>query len=105
MSERTALAPDADRISHPYRVTPIFDAESLPAALRRAHSTKPDVWGIIRVLEGALHYRIEDDSSAAVVLTPSNPGFIQPGQLHSVAPIGAMKMRVEFYDRAPSLLP
>ena len=29
-----------------YRRTPIFDQDSLPAALRRRHTTKDDVWGL-----------------------------------------------------------
>jgi tellurite methyltransferase len=34
----------------PYKRTPEFTSESLPAALREAHRTKPGVWGKIVVL-------------------------------------------------------
>lgn len=34
--------------------TPVFDENTLPAALRREHRTKPGVWGVIRVLDGRL---------------------------------------------------
>jgi tellurite resistance-related uncharacterized protein len=36
----------------PYKRTPVFDENTLPAGLRREHRTEPGVWGIIRVLEG-----------------------------------------------------
>ena len=38
----------------PYRSTPVFDADSLPEALRREHRTNAGVWGGVRMLEGAL---------------------------------------------------
>ena len=37
-----------------YRSTPIFDQDTIPAALQRRHDTKEGVWGVIRVLEGKL---------------------------------------------------
>lgn len=85
----------------PYRVTPVFDEETLPAALRREHGTKAGVWGVIRVLEGRLRLTLLD-SGEAVSLTPSRPGLILPAQPHYVTPDGPMKMQVEFYDRPPS---
>ena len=89
--------------SKPYRSTPVFDAETLPAALRRAHSTKPGVWGVIRVLEGTVCYHVEDGSAPPAMLTPAQPGLIEPEQMHHVEPIGAMRMQVEFYDHRPAL--
>ena len=89
--------------SKPYKSTPVFDAETLPAGLRRAHSTKPGVWGVIRVLEGAVCYHVEDGSAPPALLTPATPGLIHPEQLHHVEPLGAMRMQVEFYDHRPAL--
>lgn len=85
----------------PYRVTPVFTEETLPAALRREHSTKEGVWGIVRILEGRL--RISFVNGAVHDLDPSHPGSIAPGQLHHVEPLGPMRMQVEFYDAAPPL--
>lgn len=90
-------------LSQPYRSSPVFNADTLPAALRRAHTTKPGVWGVIRVLEGAVCYHIEDGSAPPALLTPTTPGLIRPGQLHHVEPVGAMRMQVEFYDHRPAL--
>lgn len=87
-------------MSQPYRSTPVFDAETLPMALRRAHCTKPGTWGLIRVLEGRLRYTIEE-TGEETILDPIRPGKVRPQQLHHVEPIGAMRMRVDFYDHDP----
>ncbi|MEO7410774.1 MAG: DUF1971 domain-containing protein, partial [Sphingomicrobium sp.] len=42
----------------PYKSTPVFDEKTLPAGLRKEHRTKPGVWGVIRMLEGRLRYRV-----------------------------------------------
>lgn len=84
----------------PYRSTPVFDQDSLPAALRNHHATKAGVWGVIRVLEGRLQLTCLDPSSKSI-LSPENPGVILPQQPHFVTPVGDMKMQVDFYDQAP----
>ena len=84
----------------PYRSTPIFDQETVPAALRRRHDTKEGVWGLIRVIEGELKLTILDPPSEAV-LTPGNPGLVLPRQPHFATPTGPMKMQVDFYDQPP----
>ena len=87
---------------NPYKVTPVFDQDSLPAGLRRAHSTKAGVWGIVRVLEGSLRLCFED-GTPELLLAPGRPGLIRPEQPHRVEPQGPMRMQVEFYDRPPKL--
>ena len=84
----------------PYRSTPVFDQDSLPAALRARHDTKAGVWGVIRVIEGGLRLTYLDPPSE-VILTPAQPGLIQPQQPHFVTPVGAMKMQVDFWDLPP----
>lgn len=84
----------------PYRSTPVFDEDSLPAALRREHRTKPGVWGVIRVLEGRLKLRLLDRSSETI-LTPDAPGVVGPDQPHLVEPLGPMRMQVDFYHVPP----
>ena len=86
--------------SAPYRITPMFDERTLPAALRREHSTKAGVWGVIRVLEGRLMLRFADGTTEQL-LEPGRPGRVAPQQVHHVEPQGPMRMQVEFYDRAP----
>jgi tellurite resistance-related uncharacterized protein len=82
----------------PYKSTPVFDECSLPAALRREHSTKAGVWGVIRVLEGALLHEQEGKSRT---LTSATPALILPEEKHRVEPLGAMRMQVDFYDAPP----
>lgn len=86
--------------SVPYRSTPIFDQDTLPAALRRRHDTKAGVWGLIRVIEGELKLNYLDPESETI-LTPDNPGLVLPQQPHFVTPLGPMKMQVNFFDHAP----
>lgn len=93
----------AHALSRPYKSTPVFDADTLPAELQRAHSTKAGVWGVIRVLEGMLCYHIEDGSVPPAVLTPTRPGLVRPQELHRVETVGAMRMQVDFYDHQPAL--
>lgn len=84
----------------PYKSTPVFDADSLPAGLRREHRTKVGVWGVIRVLEGRLRYRVINPASETI-LDPDHPGLVLPDQPHLVEPLGTMRMQVDFYDCPP----
>ena len=88
--------------SCPYRSTPIFDENTLPAALRARHDTKVGVWGLIRVIKGALTLTYVDPRSE-IVLTPDRPGLVLPQQPHFVTPLGPMKMQVDFYDHRPDI--
>ncbi|HEX9954299.1 MAG TPA: DUF1971 domain-containing protein, partial [Allosphingosinicella sp.] len=82
----------------PYKSTPVFDEHSLPAGLRREHSTKAGVWGVIRVLDGRLRYRSGDGTRD---LEAGEQVIIEPQQPHSVEPLGAMRMQVDFYTAPP----
>lgn len=86
----------------PYKRTAVFDENTLPAGLRKEHRTKRGVWGVIRVLDGRLRYRILEPESE-VILEPGHPGLVLPDQPHLVVPLGPMRMQVEFYDCLPDL--
>ncbi len=91
-----------DGLEH-YRSTADFTEVSLPDALRRDHNTKAGIWGLIQVAEGRLAYRITDARRAPVerVLAPGEaPGVVEPGMLHHVEPLGAVRFRVDFYRAA-----
>lgn len=85
-----------------YKSTPVFDETTLPAGLRREHRTKAGVWGIIRVLDGRVRYRILNPVSETI-LDSQHPGLVLPDQPHFVEPLGPIRMQVEFYDRMPDL--
>jgi len=79
----------------------VFDENTLPAGLRREHRTRLGVWGVIRVLDGRLRYRVLGPASE-VILEPGHPGLVLPDQ-HLVEPLGGMRMQVEFYHQLPDL--
>jgi tellurite resistance-related uncharacterized protein len=85
----------------PYKCTPVFDENTLPAGLPKEHRTKLGVWGVIRVLDGRLRYQVLDPVSETI-LDPDRPGLVLPDQPHFVEPLGPMRMLVEFYDRMPA---
>ena len=87
-------------MTEPYKVTPVFDENSLPAGLRREHRTKPGVWGIIRILRGQVRLVKANKVS---MLTPDQSGLVEPEEPHWVEPIGPIRMQVEFFDRKPEL--
>ncbi len=86
----------------PYRTTPVFTNETLPDGLRRAHSTKAGVWGLLKVLKGSIRYVVEESGAQQLVAAPGIV-VIVPQQLHCVEPIGQMEMQVEFYHAPPQL--
>lgn len=87
-------------MARPYRSTPVFDETSLPAALRADHRTKPGVWGVIRILEGAARLT-RAATGAETILRPGEPALVWPQETHAVTPLGAMRLRVDFYDEEP----
>lgn len=106
MTDRPSIDPPLDKIGpcttgiRPYRSTPVFDQNSLPAALRARHDTRAGIWGMIRVLEGELKLTYLDPPSE-ILLSPDRPGLLLPQQPHFVTVVGDVKMQVDFYDRPP----
>ena len=85
----------------PYRITPVFDQDSLPDALREAHVIGEGELGVIQVLEGELRF-VTVDSMCEQILRRCRPGMVAPRQLHFVEPLGKVRMQVEFYDTPPT---
>ena len=83
----------------PYKRTPEFGETTIPKGLLRRHSTKADVWGRIRILEGTLRYRILEPEVEEVVLSPDKPGVVEPAVPHEVEPMGPVRFYVEFLRR------
>ena len=80
-----------------YRRTKEFTEESVPGSfLGRRHDTKAGVWGRIRVLEGALRYRILEPELEEHVLTPGHDGVVEPQVPHEVEPEGPVRFFIEF---------
>jgi tellurite resistance-related uncharacterized protein len=83
-----------------YKRTPEFDETTVPAALKRNHSTKAGVWAKIVVTDGALRYRV-DALNTDVELSQNHVGIVVPEVPHHVEPIGHVRFFVEFY-RSPA---
>lgn len=81
-----------------YKRTDTFTQDTIPAGLRRAHTTKAGVWALIRVLEGELQFAIEGEIPE--ILSKSNPGLVEPEIPHHVDPIGPVKFYIEFFRDA-----
>jgi tellurite resistance-related uncharacterized protein len=66
-----------------HKRTPSFDRGSLPKGLKKAHTTKAGVWGLIIVERGEVYYTI-DESDTSYTLTPGTPGLVAPMERHHV---------------------
>lgn len=83
----------------PYQRTREFSESTIPAGLRRRHTTKAGVWARISVREGSLRYRILEPDLEEHVLSPGRPGVVWPETPHEVEPIGPVRFHVEFLRR------
>jgi tellurite methyltransferase len=79
-----------------YKRTADFDEVTIPSGLRKEHSTKPGVWGVIHVISGRLRYRIDGLGDRELLLDPETRGIVVPEVLHHVDPDGPVRFFVEF---------
>ncbi|WP_230278860.1 DUF1971 domain-containing protein [Croceicoccus sp. Ery15] len=84
----------------PYKSTPQFDEQSLPDAIRNAHSTKAGVWGLLVVDEGAARL-IFHKPRREIAVAPDKLGLIPPQAVHHVETFGPVRLHVEFYRENP----
>jgi len=80
----------------PYYSTPEFTQDTLPAGLRKDHSTKAGVWALIHVREGKLRYCVPSWNYDEV-LEAGQSGIVAPEVEHFVEPEGEVRVMVEFY--------
>lgn len=85
--------------AEPYKVTAIWDQDTLPAAIRNEHSTKAGTWGLLRVLDGEVD--LVFSAGHTVRVTVGQPGVIPPQDVHHVEFTGPFRMQVEFYKAHP----
>jgi tellurite methyltransferase len=84
-----------------YQQTRELDQDTVPDALRKDHTTKAGVWGVIHVLEGRLRYVVEEPLAREMVLEPGIRGIVVPEIPHRVEPEGPVRFYVELYRRGP----
>ena len=79
-----------------YRVTQEFNEETVPRSyLENSHVTRADVWCRVNVITGSLLFRILEPREEHV-LTPGNPGIVEPEVRHEVELLGLVRFRIEF---------
>ncbi len=79
-----------------YKHTPIFTELTLPAGLKKAHSTKAGVWARVEIIEGEVDYVASAPVSETFRLDPSCPGIVAPQHLHHLELLGPVRLRVAF---------
>jgi tellurite resistance-related uncharacterized protein len=84
----------------PYKRTSELTALSMPDGLKRDHSTKAGVWGVIHVLEGRLRYVVEPPLASERLIDAGSSAVIVPEVMHHVSPEGDVRFFVEFHRRA-----
>lgn len=79
------------------RTTPVFDKDSVPEGLLRAHRIATGVWGRLVVRSGSLGFRFEDHDTHMQVLE-GDTVVIPPDRPHHVVIGGPVRFVVEFHQ-------
>ncbi|WP_457584851.1 DUF1971 domain-containing protein [Ensifer canadensis] len=96
---KTSLPPIS---SQPYRSTPLFNEETIPAPLLKRRQLRPGTWVKLSVIEGSLIYH--DDTQPAVSVSADATITIPPDVAHHLQIVGPVKCQLHFYDHQPSNL-
>jgi tellurite resistance-related uncharacterized protein len=80
-----------------------FDADTLPAGLRRDHRVADHTWACLRVVEGSLQFSMATEPPRSVRLDAPASQPIPPGVLHSVTVDGPVLLTVDFLVRCGTL--
>tara|TARA_B110000014_G_C19739301_1_gene385710 strand:- start:244 stop:519 length:276 start_codon:yes stop_codon:yes gene_type:complete len=81
----------------PYKKTPVFTENTVPAGLLNDHNTKEGVWGKIVIESGLLEYTIQEPEYEIIQLSPNKHGVVEPLIKHHIKPLGPVNFYVEFY--------
>jgi tellurite resistance-related uncharacterized protein len=94
MSEPSSNLPDDVVL---VRTTPVFDNDTVPAALLRAHRVSDDVWGRLVVHTGTLCFTFDDDPGEMIMLADGGSTAIPPGRQHHLELHGPTTFVIEFW--------
>jgi tellurite resistance-related uncharacterized protein len=78
------------------RTTEIWDEQTMPAGLRRAHRLAAGSWGRLRVEQGALRFRAQTHPPLYVIVGANATQAIPPEVEHEVEPRGSVRFFIEF---------
>ena len=108
MRFRTTMFPEVKAIApasrmRPFRTSPEFTHENMPAVLLREHRLGQGTWGIIRVHKGEILY-FDDDTSAGLSQSAGTVAVVRPDMPHRLEIVGPVSLTLEFYDHNPASL-
>ena len=83
------------------RTTEVFDAQTVPAGLLRAHRIAAGVWGRLTVHMGSLRFVFEDDPGAGIRVDAGESIVIPPSTPHHVEPDTDAQFAIEFHRSRP----
>jgi tellurite resistance-related uncharacterized protein len=87
------------------RTTDVFDNDTIPAGLLRAHRVADGVWGRLVVHAGAVRFVFEDQTDRPITVAAGDNVVIPPQRPHHVELDGPAHFLIEFHRRvdAPDL--
>jgi tellurite resistance-related uncharacterized protein len=77
-----------------------FDADSLPAGLRRTHLVADHTWGVLRVIEGAIGFEAVTSPATSTRLVAGDAQPIPPGVRHQVRLDGPVVLAIDFLTKS-----
>ena len=80
-----------------YRRTPEFDEETVPAGLKRNHTTRRGVWASIHVLAGELQYHVGEPVDRSFSVSAGSSAVVVPEVPHRVEISGTVRFFIEFW--------
>jgi truncated hemoglobin YjbI/tellurite resistance-related uncharacterized protein len=87
----------------PFKTSPEFTHENIPAVLLREHRLDKGTWGILRVHQGQILY-FEDETGAGLSSGAGTAVLVRPDTPHRVEIVGPVSLTLEFYDQNPASL-
>lgn len=86
------------------RTTDVFDNDTVPKGLLRAHQVAKNVWGRLVVHTGEVGFAFEDEDNALRTVAAGETLVIPPQRRHHVVLDGPATFAVEFH-RIPEAVP
>lgn len=87
----------------PFRTSPEFTDENIPAVLLREHRLQQGTWGIVRVHTGEILY-FGGETSVGFVTRAGAAVLVHPDKPHRLEVVGPVSLTLEFYDENPASL-
>ncbi len=79
------------------RTTDVFDRDTVPNGLLRAHRVAAGIWGRLVVHDGQVRFVFEDTPDEPIAVDAGDAVVIPPSRYHHVELDGPARFAVEFY--------